>query len=494
VIKSESVLEAFGNARTADNNNSSRFGRYVEYQYSENGKLVGSKLLDYMLEKSRVCNMPDDGRNFNVFYQLLAGATAEERQSLRLTDPAHFHYLNNKYSKVSVEDNLACADLRENLKSLGVGRRQQTGIFKTLAAILHLGNIQFHDDPNKSNEACDVKNPDVLALASDLLGVLPVNLEYALTYKTKLIGKELCTIILNSQDAEKQRDALASTLYSVLFTWVVEHLNTRLDTEENSTFVGVLDFAGFQDYKSNRFEQLLYNFANEKLMHFVNQRIFTEKQAEYRAESLLSMESRFRDNSYSLRLLKTDGESENASILSILDRETVHPNVKKPDQHFVDSLNEKLVGNSLYLPSKKSGALSFTVKHYAGPVEYDAKCFLEKNSDAVSSDFITIFRGNGNDIPPTTNIFIATLFAGKGLELDFHPRNHAVVASAQVAKAPLRHPSLKRKKEASNGPTSSMTVAEAFDNSLRELFDTLSETVPWVVYCIKPNEDLVCIE
>ncbi|KAJ3307568.1 hypothetical protein HDU76_004534, partial [Blyttiomyces sp. JEL0837] len=142
VLKTETIMEAFGCASTVDNPNSSRFGQYVEYQYDEEGKLVGAKLLDYLLEKSRVVSMPDDGRNFNVFYYLLAGATIEERQSLRLTDPSQYQYLSHsKYSRTTLADAEKLTNLREHLKSVGVGRRQQAALFETLAAIMHLGNI-----------------------------------------------------------------------------------------------------------------------------------------------------------------------------------------------------------------------------------------------------------------------------------------------------------------------------------------------------------------
>ncbi|KAJ3402743.1 hypothetical protein HDV05_008268, partial [Chytridiales sp. JEL 0842] len=263
----------------------------------------------------------------------------------------------------------------------------------------------------------------------------------------------------------------------------------RLDTDDNSTFIGALDLSGFQDYKTNSFEQLLYNYSNERLINFVAERIFKERHSDMQAESIPSYETRYPGNAGSLKLLKN---AEADSVLSILNDQSIHPNLKKPDQALSEALESKLSTNPHYVaPSKKSKGITFSVKHYAGPVEYDLTGFIEKNSDSVSSDFITMFRGNGADVPPTSNIFIGTLFSGKGLELNYHPRNHAVVASAQMSKVPLRHPSLKRKKDSGKADGGeNLTVAQAFDSTLGELFETLSETVPWFVFCIKPNEDL----
>ncbi|KAJ3190616.1 hypothetical protein HK101_008533 [Irineochytrium annulatum] len=517
-LKTETILEAFGNARTADNTSSSRFGRYTEYQFDEAGKLIGAKLLDYLLEKSRVVSVPQDERNFNVFYQLMAGASPEERSSLRLpTDTSHFHYLNPasttvlshrsttaaSLAKVAREDAARFATLKNDLKSVGVGKRQQAGLMQTLAAILHLGQIAFHDDPNKPGEACDVKNYDVLVFVSELLGVLPVNLEYALTYKTKLIRKELCTVYLTAADAGRQRDFLAKTLYSLVFAWVIEHLNSRLDMEDSATFVGVVDLSGFQDYKLNGFEQLLYNHANERLQHFASRRALHEPHAEYDSEGLPSLLGVLdRPNQLApppalslvggAAVAAGDDEDEDASnVIHIIDAESFRSNPKKADTRIGEVLSEELSSRPGFVADRKGAANLFGIRHYAGTVSYDVRGFSERNTDALSPDFVTLFRGNGADIQPTSNNFVRSIFSESAVSTAQHPRDGAVLASAQVSQKPLRHPSLKRKGAAAKaGAEATGSVASSFVQAMSEMLETLTETVPWFVYCIKPNEDL----
>ncbi|KAJ1546025.1 hypothetical protein HK405_007463, partial [Cladochytrium tenue] len=485
---------------------SSRYGRYVEYQFDDAGKLVGAKLLSYMLEKSRAAATPDDERNFHVFYQLLAGASAEERTTLRLSDASHFAYLtgprrggSGTSAAATARDAAAFNTFRDNLKSLGVGRRQQAGLIQTLAAILHLGNVTFFDDPNKPGEACEVKNPDVLAFVSSLLGVLPANLEYALTYRTRLIRRELCTVYLSAADAARQRDSLASSLYSLAFHWFVEHLNSRLDREDCATFIGVVDLSGFQDHRANKFEQLLFNYSNERLQSFSMRRLFVERGEEYDFEGIpRAANIKFPDNSGSLQLLR-DGEP---NLLAILNDESkaAAGGARDLDARVVDALNSRLASNPAFVAAKK-GVAAFGIRHYAGLVDYDAAGLVDKNTDTLSVDFVSLFRGNGSDMPPSSNIFVRTLFTGDSLETEQHPRDGRVVASAQVAKMPLRHPSMKRRKRTSavgapGGGTLHSTAAEpltteALESSLNEMFEALSETVPWFVFCVKPNEDLV---
>lgn len=527
VTKSETILEAFGNATTIDNPNSSRFGRYVEYQFDDAGKLIGSKLLDYLLEKSRVVSIPDSELNFHIFYQLLAGATHEERSYLRLADVSHFKYLARSsgtakhaggYTSVGAAAAAAKFDtLREHLKSVGIGKRQQTGLFQTLAAILHLGNITFYDDINKPpGEACEVRNHDVLALTATLLGVLPVNLEYALTYKTKLIRKEICTVYLTAADAEIQRDSLATALYSLIFSWLVEHLNHRLDAADDaasSTFIGILDMAGFQDYKHNAFEQLLYNHSNERLQQFAMHRFFSERREEYAEEGVpvVSRSGGVPDNKASVELLRgeggRDGDSWSSTLLGLVNAESRVPDLKRPDERLVDLLNEKLANHPAYVCSnssstnfasiKRKGAaavkeLKFGVRHYAGLVSYDAHGFVEKNTEALSLDFISLFLGSGAaDMPPTENMFIRTLFSGNSSSTAVDASSR-LLGGVKISKQPLRHPSMKRPKPKKTGDAASVELSsiEALEGALNEVFDALADTVPWFVFCVKPNEDL----
>ncbi|KAJ3060560.1 hypothetical protein HDU98_003495, partial [Podochytrium sp. JEL0797] len=499
VTKTETLLDAFGHASTIDNPNSSRFGRYTEYQFDARGKLVGAKLLTYVLEKARVASTNhEDGRNFNVFYWLLAGASSEERHALRLADAAAYAYLAppkaNKASAAAVRatasaDAARFQELRDNMKSVGIGKRQQQAVFQALAAILHLSCIQFHDEKDKPNEACEVKTHDSLAQAAALLGIDAVNLEYSLTYKTKLIRKELCTIYLNAADAAKQRDALAMTLYSLIFEWIVEHLNARLDQEDCATFIGVVDLSGFQDYKVNKFEQLLYNFANEKLQAYYKNRVFEEANAEYYSEGInvprIPDYPKSRD---SLQLFIGNGEN---SMIPLIEAECQKA-VAKGDAHLIQTFNERLSSNPCFAASSKPGSKStiFSVRHYAGLVEYDASGLAERNMDAaIPTDFVSLFRGNEFDIRPSENVFLRGLFSGKGVQ-----NEPSGTGGVQLHMSPMRKPSMRRKADSIAGRTAKdgvLNIAATLENSLNDLLKTLGDTVCWEVFCIKPNEDLI---
>jgi chitin synthase len=223
--------------------------------------------------------VPKEERTFNVFYSLFAGTSAEEQTALHINfPPESFNYLC-QYKK-EVNDEIAFADLKSALKICGFKAKTVTQIFQLLAAILHLGNLQFQDDNdgNVAQEACIVKNNDVLEVIAVMLGVSPTKLEQSLTYKLRLIRNELCTMFLNAQGAIEQRDALARALYHVLFLWIVESINTKIcySDAEPANFISVLDQLGFQNFKTNGFEEFCANFANEKVHQFLIEQRFSD--------------------------------------------------------------------------------------------------------------------------------------------------------------------------------------------------------------------------
>ncbi len=233
VPASEFVLESFGNARTLFNPNASRFGKYTELQFSDRGRICGVKTLDYYLERNRVAGAPSGERNFHIFYYLVAGASEEERLHLHILDKTTYRYLGQRTAAArpiaGVRDNDAVRfdQLKVALKTIGFSKRHVAQTCQLIAAILHLGNLEFTIDRHRNEDAAVVRNMDVLAIVADFLGVQASDLESALSYKTKLLKKELCTVFLDPDGASDNRDDLAKTLYSLLFAWLNEHINQR---------------------------------------------------------------------------------------------------------------------------------------------------------------------------------------------------------------------------------------------------------------------------
>ncbi|KAK9760408.1 hypothetical protein K7432_015581 [Basidiobolus ranarum] len=280
------ILEAFGNAKTSKNNSASRFGSYIEVQFNERGRILGSKFLEYLLEKSRVTNFIHGERNFHIFHYLHSGASINESVNFQFTETAQYNYLPQSPSDPKQEDALKFEELRECMKSLGLNKKYQSQIFRLLAGIMHLGNIVFVDPHNKNTEAASVENVEVLDTVAEFFGVEAVALESILTYKSQMIQKEMCTIFLDANQAAVQRDNLAKALYSLLFSWIVEFINSKLCCEEQTNFIGFVDMMGFQTPAIDSFNQFCVNFANERLHNFFNYQIFELNNADYREQGI----------------------------------------------------------------------------------------------------------------------------------------------------------------------------------------------------------------
>ncbi|CAJ0748610.1 1733_t:CDS:2, partial [Entrophospora sp. SA101] len=415
-------------------------------------------------------------RNFHVFYYLIAGASNDEKSHLHLTttDASQYRYLNlskstsKVYNNINADEANKFNELKQSLKSLGFHKKHVAQMFQLLAAILHLGNIQFSQDPNKQQDAAFVKNMDVLDLVADFLGVEPRALESALTYKTKLIKKEICTIFLDIEAASVQRDELAKALYSLLFSWIVEYINTKICREDFASFIGIVDLIGFQNASTNSLDQFCVNFANEKIYNFTLQQIFEVNNAEYVDQGIGDV---------------VISEINQCWMLS----------TKKYSKH-----------NSYTATAKSLNALPrFGIQHYTSQVTYDITGFMEKNLDNLSGDFVSLFRGNG-EAPPSYNSFIVGLFTDKSVATESHPQNDNTIVAAQQSVKPMRSPSMRRKKSKKGSPITNenTTVDDVDDTSkktvncvtaqvqsaLDELCETLYETTPLFIFCIRPND------
>ncbi|KYO25297.1 unconventional myosin-IXb isoform D [Alligator mississippiensis] len=389
------VLEAFGNAKTAHNNNSSRFGKFIQVNYQETGTVRGAYVEKYLLEKSRLVYQEHNERNYHVFYYLLAGAREEERSAFHLKQPEEYHYLNQDCFSVEGEDLKHDFErLQLAMEMVGFLPKTRRQIFSLLSAILHLGNICYKKKTYR-DDSIDICNPEVLPVVSELLEVKEEMLFEALvTRKTVTVGEKLI-LPYKLAEAVTVRNSMAKSLYSALFDWIVFRINHALlnakDVEESTKTlsIGVLDIFGFEDYENNSFEQFCINFANERLQHYFNQHIFKLEQEEYRAEGISWHNIDYIDNSGCINLIS----KKPTGLLHLLDEESNFP--QATNQTLLDKFKRQHEGNS-YIEFPAVMEPAFIIKHYAGKVKYGVKDFREKNTDHMRPDIVALLRSSKN--------------------------------------------------------------------------------------------------
>ncbi|XP_010873983.2 unconventional myosin-IXAa isoform X3 [Esox lucius] len=389
------VLEAFGNAKTAHNNNSSRFGKFIQVNYQESGTVRGAYVEKYLLEKSRLVYQEHNERNYHVFYYLLAGASDEERSVFHLKKPEEYHYLNQDCFTVEGEDLKHDFErLQLAMEMVGFLPATRKQIFSLLSAILHLGNIRYKKKTYR-DDSIDICNPEVLPVVSELLEVKEEMLFEALTTrKTVTVGERLI-VPYKLAEAGTVRDSMAKSLYSALFDWIVFRINHALlnnrDLEESAKIfsIGVLDIFGFEDYENNSFEQFCINFANERLQHYFNQHIFKLEQEEYRAEGISWHNIDYIDNTGCINLIS----KKPTALLHLLDEECNFP--QATNQTLLDKFKRQHEGNN-YIEFPAVMEPAFIICHYAGKVKYGVKDFREKNTDHMRPDIVALLKSSKN--------------------------------------------------------------------------------------------------
>ncbi|XP_023156085.1 myosin-11 isoform X10 [Zea mays] len=379
VLESNPVLEAFGNAKTVRNNNSSRFGKFVEIQFDKSGKISGAAIRTYLLERSRVCQINSPERNYHCFYFLCA-APLEDIKSYKLGDPSSFHYLNQstciKLDEISdAKEYLAT---RSAMNTVGITEQEQEAIFRVVAAVLHLGNISFVKGREADSSVIkDEKARFHLNATAELLMCDCGNLENALIKRKINTPEGVITTTVDPNSATVSRDGLAKQIYSQLFDWLVNRLNASIGHDTSSDrLIGVLDIYGFESFKTNSFEQLCINFTNEKLQQHFNQNVFKMEQEEYNREQIDWSYIEFVDNQDVLDLI----EKKPGGIIALLDEACMFP--KCTHESFSQKLYEKFRNNKRFCKPKLSRT-AFTIQHYAGEVTYQSDQFLDKNRDYV---------------------------------------------------------------------------------------------------------------
>lgn len=505
VQKAYGALEAFGHAKTTVNENASRFGKYHELQFNERGRMVGAKFLDYMLEKSRVTNASGDERNFHIFYYVLHGSTPEEKSILHLNDASSYSYLFKTKEAARLAGGLAAEDtekyneLKLLLKSLGINKATILQITQIIAAILHLGNLQFIDDATNMQDSAIVKNTTELDITAELLGVESKALETCLTYQTKLIKRDLTTIFLNAEQASSQRDALAEALYSLLFAWLVESFNKKLCKTEFQNFIGIVDFPGATPAQQNgTYDQFCVLYANERLHHYTFHQLF-ERNAEVYSILNIPVPVFKGVNDECVQLLS---DPQNGLIASLSRQSTA--NGGRPE-HCLNSFKQHykkdpLLGSKSVFGEKEA---RFTIQHFTSKVAYSPLEFGIRTSETLCADFMSLFgardKTSMNDAP--TNSLVTKLFSQKTIITEKHPKSTHIISGKQSAK-PHRSPSVKRTPSNANETTTTPTNITAntavtsnkagqLEEGIQDLINTLSTTKNWYIFCLRSNDLLL---
>lgn len=466
VVEATPLLESFGNAKTVKNDNSSRFGKYLEIYYDSFGKITGGRISEYLLERSRIVGQAPGERNYHIFYEMLSGLTDQQKQKFNLTTADDFAYLNLGNASVipQREEDAHFHQVLKAMDILGLSGSEKEAIFKVLSLILHLGNVNFGKTEASGQEAAVIIGQLQFMTVSQLIGLEMQQLVVPLTYKETTAGGSTIRSPRSRDQAIDTRDALAKELYSHLFAWLIGKVNSTVFKGKQHLSIGVLDIFGFEDFERNSFEQLCINFANETLQFFFNQFVFRMEQDEYASEDIQWTGVQFFDNQPRLDLLAKPPYG----LIHILADATGFP--KADDYSFLEKCHHHHEQNKFY-GKPKTPKPEFAVLHYAGTVWYKVAGFLEKNRDGLRPDLEDLIARSGNQ-------FIQELFPElqsaeltiQGLKLPSQPRNS------------LRMPM---------GPKKRPTVCGKFNESLIKLVVAMKSCNPLFVRCIKPNNTKV---
>ncbi|KAE9418712.1 hypothetical protein Angca_008849 [Angiostrongylus cantonensis] len=394
------VLEAFGNAVTLQNNNSSRFGKFIKINYRENGMVSGANVEIYLLEKSRIISQAKGERNYHVFYYLLEGASEEDRSKYFLLKPQDYHYLNKheQFSPDGVNEKYEFERLRRAMSSVGFNSRTQSTMFGLISAVLLLGNISYIKRHGyHSDENAYIENEEVVDLVAQLLNIKSEALTQALTMKRHVMKTETVVTRYSVSEAINTRDAMAKCIYNALFHWIVLRINQALMRKDISSsvgyYIGILDIFGFEDLGAqwNSFEQLCINYANEHLQAYFNQHIFQFEQEEYQSQGICWTNIEYTDNTECVQLFQVGIalRIKPYGLLRLIDEES---NINNgTDESMLAKLNKFLKTNEYYeTPQRKEPA--FIIAHYAGKVKYQVTGFREKNKDLMRQDVLNTLK------------------------------------------------------------------------------------------------------
>lgn len=461
ILATNPITEAFGNAKTTRNDNSSRFGKYLEILFDKKTSIIGARVRTYLLERSRLVFQPKSERNYHIFYQMLAGMSEDEKAALSLTSAEDFKYTNqgDAIEIPGVDDAQDFQLTKDSLALIGIDATMQNDIYKILAALLHIGNIEITATRNDAHLSSDEPN---LVKACQLLGIDAFNFSKWCVKKQITTRSEKIVSNLNHKQAIVARDSFAKYIYTALFDWLVDYINADLCppevAEKINSFIGVLDIYGFEHFEKNSFEQFCINYANEKLQQEFNQHVFKLEQEEYIKEEIEWSFIDFADNQPCINLIES-----RLGVLALLDEESRLP--AGNDESWVEKMYQNLDKEPTNKVFKKPrfGRTKFVVSHYALDVTYDIEGFIEKNRDTVGEGHLDVLKSTENEMLSSI--------------LSVIDKNAAALEAANANTSG-------RKSIAAKKPT----LGSLFKNSLIELMKTINSTNVHYIRCIKPNE------
>lgn len=527
------LLDSFGNAKTITNPNASRHGRYLQLFFNDRGRITAAKILTYGLDKSRLNHLSHEERTYHVFYQLLAGATPQERDSWGLEDISDYALLASSgcYRLPAgpfSDDSIAYGDLRAALRALGFKPKNISSMFSLLVAILVLGNLEFVEADAKDVSAYIAKMP-VLEHAARLLGVPAEDLTQVLTNKTSYVRKELYTVLLSAEQSAEQRNKFVRDLYAILFAYVVESINHRLapspeePTPQNQ--ITIFDQAGFQTrgptgaasmafsghaplisaYGQNGFDEFCINFSDELLHSYVVRRVFEDSvgwNSELVGDGIALPAIATMDNAACVELLRGEQLNERAhrkpnGVIGVMNKAASSfksgRGGENKDEDMVQDLISKFGTHASFVaspsPSGPNDRNLFGINHYSGPCSYDVTGFVEKDASLIDPAFITLLRHSADP-------FISKLMSGVGMALEKHLKDETIVVQAQVFSRPIRQPTPITPPNGATpsdphpelDPSKTYAVTTQINYTLSQIFAAMDHTHHWFVSCIRPND------